>query len=112
MEVRLVEATLEDMLVDELPQRPIGDRAYDSAPLDVALNDPGRTTAARYRKRWKVERLCSLGWGSFRRLAVRYEYHADCWLGFVHLGYIVILLRHLLRWLLANPLLTVYNKSV
>lgn len=48
----------------------------------------------RYRRRWKVERL--FAWlGNFRRLVVRYEYHADNYRGFVHLGCILILLRHL-----------------
>ena len=48
----------------------------------------------RYKRRWKVERL--FAWlNNFRRLVVRYEYHADNYLGFVHLGCIVILLRYL-----------------
>ena len=34
--------------------------------------------------------------GSFRRLVVRYERRVDNFLGFVHLGCIVILLRQLL----------------
>jgi transposase len=33
---------------------------------------------------------------NFRRLVVRYEYHAENFLGFVHLSCIVILLRHYL----------------
>lgn len=52
----------------------------------------------RYKRRWKIERL--LAWrGNFRRLVVRYERHerhALNYLGFVHLGCILILLRH--RW--------------
>ncbi len=49
----------------------------------------------RYKRRWKVERL--FAWlGSFRRLAVRYGRRVDNFLGFVHLGCIVILLRQLL----------------
>jgi hypothetical protein len=31
----------------------------------------------------------------FRRLAVRYEYHAGYHLGFLHIGCVLILLRHL-----------------
>jgi hypothetical protein len=39
----------------------------------------------RYRRRWKVERL--FAWlQNFRRLVVRYEYHTENFLGFVHLG--------------------------
>jgi transposase len=47
----------------------------------------------RYRRRWKIERL--FAWlQNFRRLLVRYEYHAENFLGFVHLGCMVILLRY------------------
>jgi transposase len=48
----------------------------------------------RYKRRWKVERLCA--WlSNFRRLVVRYERRAENYLGFVHLGCIIILLKHL-----------------
>lgn len=46
----------------------------------------------RYRRRWKVGRL--FAWlQNFRRLVVRYEYHAENFLAFVQLGCAVILLR-------------------
>ena len=109
-EVTLVAATLEDRLVAALPARLIGDRAYDSDPLDAFLRELGIAMIAphrrnrtkpptqdgralrRYKRRWKVERL--FAWlGNFRRLVVRYEYHAANYLGFVHLGCILILLR-------------------
>ncbi|MFC1812604.1 transposase, partial [Thermodesulfobacteriota bacterium] len=46
----------------------------------------------RYRRRWKVERL--FAWlQNFRRLVVRYEYHAENFLGMVLLGCAKILLR-------------------
>ena len=109
-EVTLVVATLEDRLVAALPARLIGDRAYDSDPLDACLRELGIAMIAphrrnrkkpptqdgrslrRYKRRWKVERL--FAWlGNFRRLVVRYEYHAANYLGFVHLGCILILLR-------------------
>jgi transposase len=46
----------------------------------------------RYRRRWRVERL--IAWlQNFRRVATRFEYLAENYLGFVHLGCIVILLR-------------------
>jgi transposase len=49
----------------------------------------------RYRRRYKVERL--FAWlQNFRRLVVRYEYHLENFLGFVHLGCILILLRRYL----------------
>ncbi len=109
-EVTLVAPTLDSRFVDELPQRLIGDRAYDADPLDEALLELGIEMIAphrrnrkrpktqdgrplrRYKRRWKVERR--FAWlGNFRRLVVRYERHALNYLGFVHLGCILILLR-------------------
>ena len=109
-EVRLVAATLDSRFVDALPCRLIGDRAYDADPLDAALaqlgiemiapHRRGRTRPKtqdgrplrRYRHRWKIERL--FAWlGNFRRLVVRYERHVLNYLGFVHLGCILTLLR-------------------
>jgi transposase len=109
-EVTLVAATLDSRFVGELPQRLIGDRAYDADPLDEALAELGIEMIApqrrnrkrpktqdgrplrRFKRRWKVERL--FAWlGTFRRLVVRYERHALNYLGFVHLGCILILLR-------------------
>jgi hypothetical protein len=46
----------------------------------------------RYKRRWRVERL--FAWlHKFRRVVVRYDYHAENFLGFVHLDCIKILLR-------------------
>ena len=46
----------------------------------------------RYRRRWKVERL--FAWlQNYRRILTRFEYHPANYLGFVHLGCILILLR-------------------
>lgn len=108
-----MEAVLEARFVSEPPRRLIGDRAYDSDPLDQALAEQGIEMIAphrrsrrrprtqdgrklrRYRRRWKVERL--FAWlGNFRRLTVRYERHLENFLGFVQLGCIMILLKHLL----------------
>ena len=48
----------------------------------------------RYRRRWRVERL--FAWlHNFRRLVVRSEYHIENFLGFVHLGCLQLLLKHL-----------------
>ena len=88
----------------------IGDKGYDADPLDAALAHLGiemiaphrrnrtRPTSQdgrplrRSRRRWKVERL--FAWlGNFRRLVVRYERYALNYLGFVHIGCILILLR-------------------
>jgi transposase len=109
-EVTLVGKTLVERFVDEKPQRLIGDKAYDSDPLDdemaaidiemIAPHKENRKKAKtqdgrklrRYKKRWKVERL--FAWlQNYRRILVRYEYHDDNYLGFVHLGCILILLR-------------------
>ena len=46
----------------------------------------------RYKRRWKVERL--FAWlQNFRCPVVRYEYHAENFLGLVQLGCVIILLR-------------------
>ena len=109
-EVTLVAPTLDSRFVADVPERLIGDRAYDADPLDEALAQLGVEMIAphrrnrkkpktqdgrplrRYKRRWKVERL--FAWlGNFRRLVVRYEHHALNYLGFVHLGCILILLR-------------------
>jgi transposase len=115
-EVTLVEATLAASCAAEEPERLIGDRAYDSDPLDEALEEaleergieviaPHRSNRKkpktqdgrklrRYRRRWKIERL--FAWlGNFRRLVVRYERRMENYLGLVRLGCIVILLRYL-----------------
>ncbi len=82
--------------VPDVPERLIDDKAYDSDRLDRELleqfgTDPiaphrakrrrrpmqdGRVLR-RFCRRWKVERL--FAWlFNFRRLVVRYEYHAVC----------------------------------
>ena len=109
-EVRLVRKTLVERFTEDAPQQLIGDKAYDSDPLDAELAEAGIELIAphkanrkravtqdgrklrRYKRRWKVERL--FAWlQNFRRILVRYEYHDENYLGFVHLGCILILLR-------------------
>ena len=111
-EVKLVAATLRQRLVPEKPLRLIADKAYDSDALreqlleeEMLLLTPhrrGRIKPSfndgrwlrRYRKRWKIERL--FAWlHNFRRLVVRWEYHADNYLAFLQLGCAIILLKHL-----------------
>ncbi len=111
-EVTLVGETLSERFVKKCPSRLVGDRAYDSDPLDEALLGEGIEMIAphrrnrkkaktqdgrklrRYKRRWKVERL--FAWlGNFRRLVVRYERRVENYRGFVHLGCVVILLRYL-----------------
>ncbi len=110
-EVTLVEETLDNAFLAEAIHRLIGDKAYDSNGLDERLleergieliapnlsNRKRRTQDGRplrrYRRRWKVERL--FAWlHNYRRLVIRYERHAENFLGFVHLACICILFRH------------------
>jgi len=50
--------------------------------------------APKNQRRWKIERL--FAWlQNFRRLVVRYERHAENFLGMLHLASSLILLRHL-----------------
>ena len=109
-EVTLVEETLDASFVEELAPRLIGDKAYDSDKLDALLlherdieliapqrknrrkTQDGRKLRRKSR-RWKVERL--FAWlQNFRRLVTRWEHRAENFEGFIHLGCIMILLRH------------------
>ena len=111
-EVKLVEVTVDERLVADVPERLIGDKAYDSDGLDQKLmqnygiemispHREGRRTPTqdgrplrRYRKRWKIERL--FAWlFNFRRLVVRFEYHIANFQGFLQLAAVIILLRYL-----------------
>ena len=105
----LVEDTLDRTFTNELPERLIGDKAYDSDKLDAKLEEdwgiemiaPNRKKRSktqdgrflrRYRRRWKIERL--FAWlQNFRRLVVRYEFHAENFLAMVQIACIIILLR-------------------
>ena len=87
-EVRLVRETLQASLISRQPDRLIGDKAYDSDPLDKELKQQGIEMIAphkqnrkkpktqdgrrlrRYKRRWKIERL--FAWlQNFRRKIVR-----------------------------------------
>jgi transposase len=109
-EVRLVEQTLDRLFTQAQPEKLIGDKAYDSDSLDEKMRERGIEMIApnrrnrsktqdgrslrRYKRRWKIERL--FAWlFNFRRLGIRYEYHAENFLGMVQLGLALILLRHL-----------------
>ena len=110
-EGKLVVETLNARFIDELPEKLIGDRAYDSDPLDAELAAMGvemiapnlssrkvqnqdRRKLRRYRRRWHIERL--FAWMMrCRRLVTRYECKAENFLGFVQLACIVILSRRL-----------------
>lgn len=109
-ESQLVKLVLSQRFTEELPDKLIGDKAYDSEPLDQQLAAIGIDMIAphkdnrvspptqdgrklrRYKRRWKVERL--FAWlQQFRRLITRFEYSALNFLSFVRLGCAVILLR-------------------
>jgi transposase len=112
-EVTLVEATLDDRFLADFPDRLIGDKAYDSDPLDTVLMTKwGIELIARHRsnrrrpatqdgrplrrrkRRWKIERL--FAWfHNYRRLVVRWERKAENYMAFLHVACAMILLRHL-----------------
>ena len=113
-EITLVDDILDACFLENVPDKVIGDKAYDSDKLDKRLakernvemiaphkrnrrkqpTQDGRTLRC-YKKRWKVERL--FAWlQNFRRLVVRYEYHLENFLAMIQLGCIVILLRRVL----------------
>ena len=109
--MKLAMPTLLRMVIPDAPQNLIGDNAYDSDHLDAELRLYGieviaphrwnrknptqdRRRLKRYRRRWKIERL--FAWlQNFRRLVVRYERHAENFLGMLQLASSLILMRHL-----------------
>ena len=111
--MKLVRETLNRRFLSQLPERIIGDKAYDSDPLDrelaalgvemiaphkrnrVKLKTQDGRPVRRYRKRWKVERL--FAWlQNYRRISTRWEYHLENFLGMVQLGCALILIKSLL----------------
>ena len=111
-EVTLVERILAERLTAALPRVLIGDRAYDSDPLDERLREAGVEMVSPHRKnrvrpatqeegplegykdRWRVERL--FAWlQNYRRILVRHERKLANYLGFVQLGCALILMRGL-----------------
>ena len=101
-EAKLVEDTLKARFVRALPHLLIGDKAFDSDPLDkelaargVELIAPNQTTRKiqsqdrrklrRYKRRWLIERL--FAWlMRCRRLVTRYETKAENFLGLLRLA--------------------------
>lgn len=110
-EVKLVERLLAKMtLKNRQPARLIYDKAADSDPLrrrlaaaNIELICPHKKNRVRratqdgrklrrYRRRWKIER--SIAWlHNFRRLVVRWEYHAHLFEGFLQLACLFTILR-------------------
>jgi transposase len=109
-ESTLVDQTLDQRHIDALPERIIGDKGYDSDPLDRRMRERGiqmiapnrakrkktqdRRPLRRYIRRCKVERL--FAWlKNYRRIGSRWERNALNFLGMVQLGCLLILMRHL-----------------
>ena len=109
-EVRLVQLCFDFYMIEAKPENLIGDRAYDSDPLDAELRKDGiemiaphrgnrskpptqdRRRLSRYMRRWLVERFFAwIQWQ--RRILIRWEYHAHNFLGFVQLACLVILFK-------------------
>lgn len=113
-ECKLVQGLFDFMLTEQMPERIIGDKAYDSNPLDDQLAEQGVELIAphragrrpenitqdgrplrRYKRRWKVER--TIGWiQNFRRLCIRWEKSTRLFQGYLHLSCAFLLLRQVL----------------
>jgi transposase len=113
-ESQLVQGLLDFMLTDELPERVIGDKAFDSDRLDDELAADGIEMIAphrrnrrpdnvtqdgrplrRYKRRFTVER--TIAWlQHFRRLCIRWEKSTMLFKGYLHLACSIILLREVL----------------
>ena len=90
-EVTLVGEVLAAGFLEERPERLIGERAYDSDPLDAGLAEEGIEMIAphrrnrkkpktqdgrklrRYKRRWKIFQRLFAWLHNFRRVVVRYE---------------------------------------
>lgn len=110
-ETMLVEQTLKERFAKAKIGKLVGDRAYDSDPLDEKLKRKGieliaphkrnrrkaKTQDGRklrhYRHRWTVERFFSY-LQNFRRCQTRYERYAQNFQAFIHLAAIIMYLRY------------------
>jgi transposase len=113
-ENRLVQQLFDFMLPNQLPERVIGDKAYDSDALGdelaekgIELISPHRSNRRpenktqdgrplrRYKRRWTVER--TIAWlQNFRRLCIRWERSAVLFQGFLHFTCALMLLKAVL----------------
>lgn len=113
-ECQCVQQMFDFMLPAETPPRMIGDKAYDSDPLDASLAEQGVEMISphrsnrrpdkktqdgrplrRYKRRWKVER--TIAWlQHFRRLCIRWERSTAMFQGFLHIGCTLLLLKEVL----------------
>ncbi len=113
-ESQLVQQMVDFMLPAETPERIIGDKAYDSDPLDEELAQDAIELIAPHRsnrrpenrsqdgrplrrsaRRWTVER--TIAWlQHFRRLCIRWERSTALFQGFLHFSCTLLLLRKVL----------------
>lgn len=113
-ESQLVQRLFDFMLSDQMPERLIGDKAYDCDELGYELGEQGIELIAphrghrrpenkiqdgrplrRYKRRWTVE--CNIGWfQNFRRLCICWKKSTSLFCGFLHLGCTVLLLKEVL----------------
>jgi transposase len=110
-ESTLLEQTIRERFSKAKISRLVGDRAYDSDPLDKRLKQKGIELIAPHKRnrkkkktqdgrklrhysyRWTVERFFS--WlHNFRRCVVRYERKAQNFQAFLYLAAILMLLRY------------------
>ncbi|TWT41885.1 Transposase DDE domain protein [Phycisphaerae bacterium RAS1] len=108
-ESRLVQRLFDFMLTSGVPERVIGDKAYDDDGLAAELAQRGTELIAphrsnrvnitqdgrplrRYKRRWTVER--TIAWiQHFRRLCIRWEKSTKLFRGFLHLACTILLIR-------------------
>lgn len=113
-ESKPVQQLFDFMLPAELPQRVIGDKAYDHDALDDALAAEGMEVIApprknrkpenqtragrpprRYKRRWLVER--TIGWlPNYRRLCIGWETSSHRYAGMLHLACSILLIKQVL----------------
>jgi transposase len=113
-ESTLAQELFDFMIIDELPRKVIGDKAYDSDKLDEAMAEKGMEMIAphrknrkpenktqdgrplrRYKRRWTVER--TIGWlRHFRRLCIRWEKTSGMFQGYLNFACSIILLNQVL----------------
>jgi transposase len=110
----LVQGLFDFVLTDELPERIIGDNAYDSDALDEALAEysvemiaPHRGNRKlenktqdgrplrRYKRRWTVDRTISW-FQNYRRLCIRWEESTRLFQGMLHFFCSMLLIKQVL----------------